>query len=62
MDDIIKAIPEVIEKDKNIHFVLIVPQDTKKKAGIIRSTLDEQEYKHILDKYDDNITWIPGAR
>lgn len=35
LDDVIQSIPEVIDADKSIHYVLIVPQDTKKKVGFI---------------------------
>lgn len=62
MQDIIQAIPTVVSQNKGVQFILIVPQDTKKKAGFIRSTVDEQDYKEILTEYADNITWVPGAR
>lgn len=61
LEDVIQAIPAVVEHNKSIHFVLIVPQDTKKKVWMIRSTIDESEYDHILDRYRDNITQLPGA-
>gem|GEM_PF-6299999 len=42
--------------------MLIVPQDTKKKAGIIRSTIDASDYDHIMQAYSSNITSLPGAK
>lgn len=62
LDDLIEAIPETIRHTKNVHFVLIVPQDTKKKAWMIRSTIDEQAYHHIFTDYAQHITQIPGAK
>lgn len=61
LDDVLQAIPSVIDNNKHIQFVLIVPQDTKKKAGLIRSTIDEQQYDGMLAHYKSHITHIPGA-
>lgn len=62
LEDVIQSIPEVVDNNENIHYVLIVPQDTKKKVGMIRSTIDESKYDHIIERYRDNITQIPGAK
>lgn len=62
LEDVIQSIPHVVEHHADIHYVLIVPQDTKKQAGLIRSTIDQDDYAHILHKYAENITHIPGAK
>lgn len=59
LEDVIKSIPAVIDNNPQIHYVLIVPQDTKKKVGIVRSTIDESNYKHIITRYNDNVTQLP---
>lgn len=62
LDDVIQSIPKVIDADKSIHYVLVVPQDTKKKVGFIPWTIDESKYEHIMRHYNANITMIPGAK
>lgn len=62
LDDLIKAIPSVIDHNNSVQFVLIVPQDTQKKVGLIRSTIDQSEYEHIFTQYSDHITQLPGAK
>lgn len=62
LDDVMQSIPQTISADSNIHFVLIVPQDTKKKTGIVRSTIDENAYGHITHAYREHITHLPGAK
>jgi len=62
LEDVIQSIPGAVQHNPDIHYVLIVPQDTKKKAGIIRSTIDASDYDHIMQAYSSNITSLPGAK
>lgn len=62
LDDVIQSIPSVVDHHPEVHFVLIVPQDTQKKVKGIRSTIDEGKYEHIFERYVANITRIPGAK